>query len=116
MCMAMHATEGNTESPWHDSSASLNAFNQQERSQLESLKTQNERNPGNFGTLTQLASLLHQLDHAHPDGGSRIPEAEAAYRSATGLPGLRYKMKSDCRERAKNFCINRLVRCHAFLE
>lgn len=51
-----------------------------QESQLESLRTSNQRSPENFEILLQLASLLHQLDHAHPDGGSRIPEAEAAYR------------------------------------
>ena len=38
----------------------------------------------------QLASLLQHLDFISPDGGLRVPEAEAAYRCMTAClwPGL----------------------------
>lgn len=36
--------------------------------------------PSNSLYNAQLATLLQHLDFISPDGGSRIPEAEAAYR------------------------------------
>ena len=36
--------------------------------------------PGSFMKLLKLAAVLQQLDYAAPDGGKRVPEAEALYR------------------------------------
>ena len=49
-------------------------------SRLDYLRRSNKQKPGQFQTLVMLATTLHHLDHIHPDGGSRIPEAERYYR------------------------------------
>ncbi|KAL4439889.1 hypothetical protein ABPG75_002890 [Micractinium tetrahymenae] len=44
--------------------------------------------PTDFNAHLELATVLHQLDHAAPNGGKRVPEAAAAYRRAAELaPG-----------------------------
>lgn len=52
----------------------------QDQDRLEGLRRRCRDFPGNVQALADLAGFLHQQDHAHPDGGSRIPEAEKAYR------------------------------------
>jgi hypothetical protein len=53
----------------------------QQEDKLQMLRRQRDAQPGDFQTQMLLAATLHQMDHSHPDGGSRIPEAEQAYRS-----------------------------------
>lgn len=40
---------------------------------------------GDFDDWLELAATLHQLDHAAPNGGKRVPEAAEAYRRAAEL-------------------------------
>lgn len=44
-----------------------------------------DSHPANFNAALELATTLHQLDHAAPNGGKRVPEAAAAYRRAAQL-------------------------------
>jgi len=48
------------------------------------LRRQRDANPGDFQIQMLLAATLHQLEHSYPDGGSRVPEAEQAYRWEPG--------------------------------
>jgi hypothetical protein len=44
-----------------------------------------DSHPADFNAALELATTLHQLDHAAPNGGKRVPEAAAAYRRAAQL-------------------------------
>eukprot|EP00887_Chlorella_sp_A99_P000461 scaffold17.g461.t1 len=52
---------------------------------VNSLRLELQRKPNDFLALFELASALHALDFRHPDGGSRVPEAERLYRRAARL-------------------------------
>ena len=54
----------------------------------EAVKTRQQlaENPHDAMLNVQLASLLQHLDFIQPDGGRRVPEAEAAYRHAPYAP------------------------------
>jgi hypothetical protein len=41
--------------------------------------------PADFEAALELGAALHQLDHAAPNGGKRLPEAAAAYERAAAL-------------------------------
>ena len=47
---------------------------------LDRLRQDGMRSPDSPEAHIQLATTLHTLDHQSPNGGKRVPEAEAAYR------------------------------------
>jgi hypothetical protein len=47
---------------------------------LDGLRQRLAENQDNYNLNLELASILHHLNSVHPDGGTRVPEAEAAYR------------------------------------
>ncbi|KAK9809069.1 hypothetical protein WJX72_008857 [[Myrmecia] bisecta] len=55
---------------------------QQMEAQAQQLRELLKQSPDQADLHLQLATLLHQLDHLNPNGGQRIPEAEASYRAA----------------------------------
>lgn len=55
--------------------------------QLQQLRHAAQQQPHNPLPHVQLALALHELNHQRPDGGSRVPEAEQAYRWV-GVPVL----------------------------
>lgn len=66
--------------PWAQCPALVNLKLQEEEQQLRPLRQQRDANPDNIQNQVVLAGTLHQLDFSFPDGGSRIPEAEQAYK------------------------------------
>lgn len=47
---------------------------------LDVLRRRVIEDPNNYAAQLELATVLHRLDATQPDGGTRVSEAEAAYR------------------------------------
>lgn len=47
---------------------------------LDVLRRRVTEEPDNYAAHLELAAFLHRLDATQPDGGTRVPEAETAYR------------------------------------
>ena len=53
---------------------------EQLEAEAEALRRKTLTSPTSLDTHLELAFTLQQLNHYKPDGGKRLPEAEAAYR------------------------------------
>lgn len=60
-------------------SAQASSFILQEQAATR-IRAQIANDPSNPNLHLELATILHDLDQLHPNGGRRIPEAERSYR------------------------------------